>query len=588
MNWRHLPTLLLICLGFACFWLTHAPAHAASVAPSCRSYTDAPAQAIPTPPSAADWQCGLGTPNADHTTSWLRFDRDDLAGAPNATHLVTQIGKFDRIWLIAEQASGGFLVRSYVMDDIELFANGPRFAIALPDLGTVTTLLVAIERPWNTGIGAQAVLQTSGTADHRDLGWSWTVMLANAAMCGLLLVPLFYNAAFYMVLRQKFILWHIVIMLGMLGYLLFSSGLVNLFVPLDLRTLAFVIPFIFLVPLVASAAFTLSYLEAGAISPAVRRLLFWTIAFTFTLVTIACLPVEPLRPYVKRIYYIGFFPMVVVYLIVFAQAVRRRSRAVWFQIAAWTPVMIMGMERIMRGVTGYTATIWLDQLFNITLMLEVMITAIGVVDRFNRLRQERDGMTKRVGLLSTLVDRDELTGIFNRRALDRRFDELRAAGYDALAVIDLDNFKKVNDENGHDLGDRVLQEVATVLSDSSDALAFRMGGEEFIVLFRGKDACERAEQMRAAIPAAMEKNVPGLTSLVTASMGLVESSGLHALSMRQLYAHADRLMYQAKNNGRDRLVCGTATTALPAGMLMDRRNSGLARGRRQEDQPIAS
>src|SRR5207253_4373248 len=100
--------------------------------------------------------------------------------------------------------------------------------------------------------------------------------------------------------------------------------------------------------------------------------------------------------------------------------------------------------------------------------------------------------------------RDPLTGLANRRAFEERLHEELARGAPfGLAVLDLDDFKRVNDTHGHEAGDEVLRRVAAVLARGvrADEGVFRIGGEEFAVLVAGdRDAVVRvAERARAAL-----------------------------------------------------------------------------------------
>src|SRR5690606_5083767 len=101
-------------------------------------------------------------------------------------------------------------------------------------------------------------------------------------------------------------------------------------------------------------------------------------------------------------------------------------------------------------------------------------------------------------------------------------EELYAAGFHAMAVIDVDHFKAINDTHGHATGDEVLRAVADALAPDEETVAVRIGGEEFMLLMGGKDVAGRAERGRQAIPARVASRVPGLDRMVTASMGLVE------------------------------------------------------------------
>lgn len=168
--------------------------------------------------------------------------------------------------------------------------------------------------------------------------------------------------------------------------------------------------------------------------------------------------------------------------------------------------------------------------------------------------------------------RDELTGLPARRALMRDLAEV--GGTYTIAMVDVDHFKKFNDDHGHDVGDQVLQLVATRLSASPDARAYRYGGEEFTLLFAHKtreDSMAGAEAVRAAVEEATfslrswkrprkrpsgpkpkkSKKRPRALS-VTVSIGLADSTGGDA-SAEAILKKADQALYRAKKDGRNRV-----------------------------------
>ena len=158
--------------------------------------------------------------------------------------------------------------------------------------------------------------------------------------------------------------------------------------------------------------------------------------------------------------------------------------------------------------------------------------------------------------LGELSERDPLTGLMNRRVIERRFRTLHRDGYETLALLDLDRFKEVNDRFGHALGDDVLRACAGAMRGLSDVLAIRMGGEEFLLLLRGRDALARAEQIRQSLPARIAREVPGLDRVVTASMGAVQMPRSIAAEagFTEIYDRADKLLYEAKAAGRNRAM----------------------------------
>jgi diguanylate cyclase (GGDEF)-like protein len=168
--------------------------------------------------------------------------------------------------------------------------------------------------------------------------------------------------------------------------------------------------------------------------------------------------------------------------------------------------------------------------------------------------------------IQELANTDPLTGIANRRHFVNRFSEAReqlqasGSGF-ALVLVDIDDFKLINDTHGHIVGDEVIgsvcRKIATLVRDGD--LVGRLGGEEFGVLLLGCDldsARRRAEAIRQAISrrplVTAEQSIP-----VTVSVG-VAAGDPRAHGFRQLFTEADRHLYQAKAEGRDRVIAGTA------------------------------
>jgi diguanylate cyclase (GGDEF)-like protein len=150
---------------------------------------------------------------------------------------------------------------------------------------------------------------------------------------------------------------------------------------------------------------------------------------------------------------------------------------------------------------------------------------------------------------------DPLTGLLNRLALDRRYEELKAqaaVGLGALCVIvgDIDHFKAVNDTHGHHRGDAVLRAVADVLRANMPAypLLYRAGGEEFVAVLPGLDRCE-GERIAERLRAAVADSGRGITM----SFG-VAASEEDDPDVRAVFKAADQCLLDAKRAGRDRVV----------------------------------
>ena len=156
------------------------------------------------------------------------------------------------------------------------------------------------------------------------------------------------------------------------------------------------------------------------------------------------------------------------------------------------------------------------------------------------------------------AERDPLTGLINRRGLDRRVAEVWSkcvARKETLGVfiIDIDHFKRYNDRFGHVQGDACICKVAKSISTTvgKQGLVSRIGGEEFLVFVRDmseKDIHELAEEVRAGVQAMA---VPAPEGVVTISLGMDVAAADEDLTLQGLYGRADRQLYIAKNEGRN-------------------------------------
>ena len=160
-------------------------------------------------------------------------------------------------------------------------------------------------------------------------------------------------------------------------------------------------------------------------------------------------------------------------------------------------------------------------------------------------------------LYRSLYVRDALTGVFNRygfnEQMDRSFQEQR--GNLALIILDIDFFKRINDEYGHLQGDFVLQGVARLIQGNAGANAdvCRWGGEEFAVLISN---CENARAVAQRLHKSIQTNaIPYETGSVsiTVSVGAAFAQTTASCTAAQLVTLADACLYRAKQNGRDRV-----------------------------------
>ena len=166
---------------------------------------------------------------------------------------------------------------------------------------------------------------------------------------------------------------------------------------------------------------------------------------------------------------------------------------------------------------------------------------------------------EQIELLHNLASRDALTGLFNRRhffeSAGTLIEEAQAKNLtSAVAILDIDDFKQLNDSHGHDFGDQALAKVARYLAQSvegSGHLLARIGGEEFAILFPGlnaKEALRLSDHIRLDL-SHETLDVDDRQITLTVSIGVAEIGGQGSLD--QYLIAADRALYAAKHEGRN-------------------------------------
>lgn len=155
------------------------------------------------------------------------------------------------------------------------------------------------------------------------------------------------------------------------------------------------------------------------------------------------------------------------------------------------------------------------------------------------------------------AQQDYLTGLLNRRGMDEQIAKMFGEGWEkvTLALLDIDNFKKINDQLGHEAGDEALKHLSDAIRESvgNKGVPSRMGGEEFVVVFAGYDAGQVKEEMeklqrlltRKVFMSNQDKRV------VTFSAGVAQRAGEEEPS--ETLSRADEAMYVAKQKGKNRV-----------------------------------
>ena len=242
----------------------------------------------------------------------------------------------------------------------------------------------------------------------------------------------------------------------------------------------------------------------------------------------------------------------------------RGSRTARFFVVAWLPQVAFTALRVVQLLLGLPQPGWIEYGYPFTMAFSSIVLILGLADDTLHVRRERD-------IAHHLASHDGLTGALNRRALLGRLGDAIVGARErgtalALLFLDIDHFKAINDEHGHPAGDACLRALAGHVAahlPPPQALG-RYGGEEFVAILPGipgDEAGAIAERLRRSIEA-LAIEADGVELRLTVSIGVAAMASPHE-QPDQLIAKADRALYQAKSDGRNRVRVAAPTPSFP-------------------------
>lgn len=241
------------------------------------------------------------------------------------------------------------------------------------------------------------------------------------------------------------------------------------------------------------------------------------------------------------------------------------GRGKWFVLAALALITVALLVRAVANATGILTLQSVVENHPLQSMVFISVMVFNVLANFGMVVMVKESADARN---ETLALTDELTGLHNRRhiqhTLHQQLAQAQRSGQPlGLLLLDVDWFKRINDEHGHLSGDRVLRELAAHLRAQlrTQDIIGRWGGEEFMALLPGTSqaqAQQLAERLRQSIERVRFHGHDGQSLQVSVSMGVHSSQhGAHA-SAEQLVREADGALYRAKELGRNRVECAQA------------------------------
>lgn len=196
----------------------------------------------------------------------------------------------------------------------------------------------------------------------------------------------------------------------------------------------------------------------------------------------------------------------------------------------------------------------LFEVFEFFSVIGLVIISLALFSGLRSILQQNKALGQDVAKYRQQTLVDALTGIANRKYFDDYLATTMAQGDDfALMLIDIDLFKLVNDTYGHPAGDKVIQDLASVLQTICQSMgqAFRYGGEEFAVIVLNKHI-EQVEYLAEAIRISCERTVQTNGEAIAYTVSVGGTIYKHGMSKAEFIEQADQALYQSKNNGRNR------------------------------------
>ncbi|MFW5954406.1 MAG: diguanylate cyclase [Guyparkeria sp.] len=256
------------------------------------------------------------------------------------------------------------------------------------------------------------------------------------------------------------------------------------------------------------------------------------------------------------------------------RAIRRGFGPARFLLAGWTVFSLAVLLHLglLAGLLPYVP--WLLVVLPVGSLAEALLLAFALGDRIRHKQREEAMVVRERDRYRSLSEQDGLTGLFNRRALDRQLErsiaDVQKTGRPlSVIVLDADHFKRYNDSYGHLAGDDILRCLARVMSNNvrREDRCFRYGGEEFVVVLPGKtleQAASVAERIREVF---RRHSASSQRPACTVSVGVAQCC--EGDTPASLLARGDEALYRAKDLGRDRVERVTCVPARNATTVID-------------------
>lgn len=517
---------------------------------------------------------------------WFRTTLKNIAPSEKTWFLRSKYPLLDHIDLYLH--SGSELVEEFHSGDVLPFSQRP-----VDDLSFAFPISITNNKPHTIYIHLQTTssLQLSLSLKNESDYWQ-TIGAENAirgAFYAVLISMLFFNSIIFLMVRMRSYLYYVMYLSCFILLMASTHGMTYRYLWPDSPQLNQVsIAFFTGTTTCSTIIFIINFLRLKDTRPTLRKILIYIATFSlmgsfFSLFSSYSIMIQIMAT-------AGLLTVVIAILSTFQDWFKQRRREVLIFIIAWSAVLIGYMLYIAQKFGALPINNLTEHAIEIGAVLEALLLSLGLADRINNERKIRtqaqeymllvqkkaneeldNKVRERTGELEIINNQlheksitDSLTQVRNRHYFDYKFPiEYRRACRNktsiALFILDIDHFKKFNDQYGHQAGDEVLRKVAESVQNNlnrpSDTI-FRYGGEEFTALLPNTNkggAFIVAEHVRKKIEETKIMWEDKQLS-VTISIGVAACTPSHFEGGPTLLQQADDYLYAAKDNGRNQVI----------------------------------
>lgn len=509
------------------------------------------------------FDCSDGKLDKSTYTMWLKANVGEADAGLADPVLWARTSRHGAVELSRQFADGTILTTHHSLEDQARAFRSP-YAILLPyareDGALPDTLLFRIDNPFDPTNWLDIEILDRTTETAIDLR-SRTI---SAFVLGLLFAPLLLNAVFFVALRQRFILFHSLMVVGLIVNHLAWSGMIFDIMPQVNMAHRSIMVYMALATVGMAASLLISSIcdpdrlgRRGLISLRIAGIGCFVSAVVIMLAS-------PWLPFVgAQVYHAIFGLMVLVVLVNLLRSAWRGDRMAALQLAGLSGTALVAASRVLRAMGLIPDLPLFDLGFYFAILLEAFTTSVIVALRALQLRRQYDAIAIERDQVARVAGTDELTGLPNRRAFFAQYGRVltkpdAANPVRAVMVLDLDRFKAINDNFGHAVGDAVLRDFAARMQEAArpgDLLA-RFGGEEFVIFAEFADEADAWQHSMQLCNQALRwtGSYEGAELAVACSIGVAIIDPGDPADFDTAFRSADDALYLAKEAGRGQ-VC---------------------------------